>query len=289
MHFSCISPCKLNLFLYITGRRPDNYHNLQTLFVILDKGDKMSFNLSDTDADSTDYASLIDIKGPFDFAKEKNLIFKAALAFYKKYDIRRPLCIEVEKFIPEGAGLGGGSSNAATTLLVLNAMCRIHATEDDLIDLGRQLGADVPVFIHGHAAFAQGTGDILHTVDIDEKYYLVVTPKCHVNTSEVFKNKDLKRDWPVRDFKTLISLGYYNEFTKSVANIHSLVGQCLISLVKYGPAHMSGSGSSCFVEFDTLEDAQRALDDLDTSLYRSAFVAKSCNTSCTTLSICHNF
>lgn len=285
MNFTTLSPCKLNLFLYITGKRADNYHNLQTLFVILDHGDTMSFDIDKCQNYINDFESLIDIEGPFDFDKKKNLIYKAAVLFFEHFNIRFRVKVKIDKVLPEGAGLGGGSSNAATVLLVLNKLCNVNASQEELIKLGAKLGADVPIFILGTPAFAQGVGDILKSVDVDSKYYLVVTPKCHVATKDIFQDPNLKRDSQIRDFQTLLKLGYHNDFTQTVVNNYALVGQCLNELVKYGPAYMSGSGSSCFVEFDNLEKAQMALLDLDKSAYRSAFVAKSCKTSSTVLDL----
>lgn len=270
MTFTCISPCKLNLFLYITGKRDDGYHNLQTLFTILDYGDEMTF--------STRNDNKVNIEGNFDCDINDNLIFKAItlLKDLSKKDFG--IDIKVLKKLKTGGGLGGGSSNAATTLLVLNKILNLNIDQKTLLLRSRVLGADVPVFVNGTSAFAEGIGDILSPKKLEEKYYLVICPDIHASTKEIFAAKDLKRDSVIRTFDELSTLPYHNDFTKTVINLHSKIGQILQELVKYGPAEMSGSGSSLFVEFDNFEEAKKVKEKL-LPLVGFSFIAKNTNIS----------
>lgn len=270
INFSCLSPCKLNLFLYITGRRSDGYHNLQTLFCLLDYGDTMHF--------SVDESKEVKLVTAFDFPMEENLIYKAALML-KEYSRTDKGCrISVDKILPQGGGLGGGSSNAATTLLVLNRLWETGLSEDELALLGRKLGADVPVFIRGKSAFAEGIGDKLTPLELPKRYYLVYTPDCHVSTKTVFSDPDLKRDTQPLSLNELLNQPFNNDFTPTVRKNYCDVGHALDRLVKYGPAFMSGSGSSCFVSFNDKADAVRAWQDFNPQRGRS-FVAASVNLS----------
>ena len=268
--FSCISPCKLNLFLYITGRRPDGYHDLQTLFCILNYGDTMHFDITADDK--------LRLLTDFGFPQEDNLIYKAALLLKDYCHSNKGCDISIDKILPQGGGLGGGSSNAATTLLVLNKLWDLNLPEDELATLGRKLGADVPVFVRGKSAFAEGIGEILTPMTLPKRWYLVYTPKCHVATKVVFADPNLKRDSPKRTLEELLSLPFDNDFTKTVRKNYSEVGHSLDRLVKYGPAFMSGSGSSCFVPFTDESSAKLAQQDFDPEGKRS-FIASSTNLS----------
>ena len=268
--FSCISPCKLNLFLYITGRRPDGYHDLQTLFCLLDYGDTMHFSVNDDKE--------IKLLTDFGFPKEENLIYKAAKMLKENSKTDKGCCISIDKILPQGGGLGGGSSNAATTLLVLNKLWGTNLSEDELASLGRQLGADVPVFVRGKSAFAEGVGEKLSPLELPKRYYLVYTPNCHVSTKAVFSDPNLKRDSKKRSLNELLNQPFNNDFTLTVRKNYSEVGHALDRLVKYGPAFMSGSGSSCFVSFTEKADAVKALEDFDPQDGKS-FIAASVNLS----------
>lgn len=245
-----ISPCKLNLFLYITSKRDDGYHNLQTLFVILNHGDKMTF--IDTNDDE------ILLSTDFGFPVEKNLIYKAAKALKRETGCQKGCKISIDKILPQGGGLGGGSSNAATTLLILNKLWELNLPENTLINIGAKLGADVPVFIKGCTCFAEGIGEILTEKKIKNRYYLVATPECSVPTAKLFAHEKLKKDSKVRTFDELINTPFANCFEKVVVHEYPEVQNLLSILSQYGRAFMSGSGSSCFVGFDNLEDAKKA-------------------------------
>lgn len=243
--FEVLSPCKINLFLYITGKNDQGMHNLQTLFALLNYGDTMQF-YPDKD---------IVIEGNFNCRLEDNLIYKAIKILESHCNKKINIKIKVDKKIPQGGGLGGGSSNAATTLLVLNKIFNLNLDNKTLQMLGKRLGADVPVFVLSQSAFAQGVGDILEPINLNEQFYVVKTPMVHVSTKEVFAQKDLVRDTPVRDLDTLLKLPFDNDFTKTVSFKYKEVGQLLNQLVKYGQPHLSGSGGSCFLSFSTYQRA----------------------------------
>ena len=176
------SPAKINLFLHINGRRPDGYHELQSIFVLFDKGDTLDITPRDDNA--------ITITPDLGFPVESNIVFKAA-RILKEYTGREfGADIHINKNIPMGGGLGGGSSNAATALVALNLIFKLGLDEDTLATLGRKLGADVPVFVRGRSAFAEGVGEILTPVNIEEKYYLIATPTdTSVSTAEIFNHQ----------------------------------------------------------------------------------------------------
>ena len=265
------SPCKLNLFLYITGKRPDGYHNLQTLFVILDHGDKMTFETSDKNDE-------VKLLTDFGFPVEKNLIYKAAMLLKQEAHCKKGVNISIDKVLPQGGGLGGGSGNAATTLSVLNKLWDLNLSEDKLIELGASLGADVPIFVKGTTCFAQGIGEILEPVNVENKYYLVATPDCSVPTRVLFASDKLKKDSPVRTFDELLHSRFDNCFTPVVVNEYPQVKELLDTLSEFGTASMSGSGSSCFVAFDSYDHAKCAQMKID-KLNIKSFIAKSVSKS----------
>ena len=263
MKFSTVSPCKLNLFLYITGKRPDGYHNLQTLFVILDHGDIMHFETTDDDR--------VELLTDFGFPVEKNLIYKAAMLLKEQTLCKKGVKISIDKVLPQGGGLGGGSGNAATTLMVLNRLWDLNLKEDSLLKMGTSLGADVPIFIKGKTCFAEGIGEILEEKSYPEKYYLVATPECKVPTA-------LKKDSKVRTFEELVNAPFENSFTPVVVKEYPEVQTLLDTLSEFGPSFMSGSGSSCFVAFDSIEAAKKAQAKIE-KLKISSFVARSVKVS----------
>lgn len=271
MKFEVTSPCKLNLFLYITGKRSDGYHNLETLFVLLDHGDQMAFETSDTKDE-------VNLLTDFGFPVEKNLIYKAAMLLKKETNCKKGVNISIDKVLPQGGGLGGGSGNAATTLSVLNKLWNLNLPEDKLIKLGTFLGADVPIFIKGTTCFAKGIGEILEPVDIENKYYLVATPDCSVPTKVLFASDKLKKDSPSRSFDELMQTQFDNCFTPVVVNEYPKVKELLDTLSEFGTASMSGSGSSCFVAFDTYDHAKCAQKKID-KLNIKSFIAKSVSKS----------
>ena len=270
MKFETLSPCKLNLFLYITGRRPDGYHNLQTLFVILNYGDRMYFETTEDDR--------IELLTDFGFDYKRNLIYRAAMLLKERYHPSCGVRISIDKTLPQGGGLGGGSANAATTLLVLNRLWGLNLDEDTLISLGYSLGADVPVFIKGTSCFAEGIGEILTPVELPLRYYLVATPDCSVPTKELFASQALKKDYPVRTYEELLKVPFENCFTPVVIREYPEVLKLLKALSAFGTAYMSGSGSSCFVAFEDEISARKAQKEINKLNIRN-FIARSVNKS----------
>lgn len=278
---SVLSPCKINLFLYILGKRPDGFHNLQSLFCLLDYGDTMRFEA--VDDERKEFKLLPDLGFPV----EQNLIFKATqlLRDYtgKKFSVH----VEIEKKLPMGGGLGGGSSNAATTLLMLNYLLKLDLSLDTLKELGAKLGSDVPFFVGGKNAFVEGRGEILHPVELDTlpyQHFVVVTPRCHVATKEIFTDPEIAQYYrPAQDFATLLKQPFSNDCLSIVRKKFCDIGQILDRLVKYGDAAMSGTGASCFTSFATYEQALAARNalhqELPESLQASLFVASAIATS----------
>ncbi len=266
--FTCTSPCKLNLFLYITGRRPDGYHNLQTLFVILDYGDEMSFEVTED--------SKVTCEPDMGIPAEKNLILRAASVLKERMGTPLGAKISIKKILPQGGGLGGGSGNAGTVLLVLNRLWDLKLSEDELIAMAARLGADVPVFVKGMPAFGEGIGEILTEVSVPLKWYLVCTPEgCHVPTPKLFSHAALKKDSPILSFEELCKRPFENCFTPVVTKEYPQVAELLKTLSQFGPAFMSGSGSSCFVAFDGRQEAEAAMVTITSKLKVSAFVSRS--------------
>lgn len=268
--FTLSSPAKINLFLHIVGRRPDGYHNLQSVFAILNKGDKLTFEERMDDK--------IEILSDLGFNVEDNIVYKAIMLLRKETSISKGITITIEKNIPMGGGLGGGSSNAATTLLALNKLWNLNLTTKRLCELGKTLGADVPIFVNGYSAFAQGIGEILTPYKIEEKYYLVVTPKnTHVSTKEIFTHLDLPRSTPALAISQISYEETHNDCENLVKKNYPSVAKCLQWLLKYAHPRMTGTGASCFAPFDNLSDAQKAQNELPEQY--SSFIAKATNKS----------
>lgn len=270
------APAKLNLFLYITGRRPDGYHNLQTLFQFLDYGDTLHIEPDQ----SGNISLLTPVAGVSD---EQNLIVRAAKLLKQAAETTNPLLaqagarISIEKTLPMGGGLGGGSSNAATVLVALNYLWQCNLTSNELAKLGLQLGADVPVFVEGFAAFAEGVGEQLQPAQPDEKWYLVVHPGVSVGTPEVFNDPGLTRDTPVRDLAALLAAPFSNDCEAVVRKRFREVDELVSWLLEYAPSRLTGTGACVFSEFDT-ESAARQVLELAPKGVRG-FVARGVNVS----------
>ncbi|MDX3773839.1 4-(cytidine 5'-diphospho)-2-C-methyl-D-erythritol kinase [Chromatiaceae bacterium AAb-1] len=261
---------KLNLFLHITGRRPDGYHNLQTLFQMLDFGDDLHYRLR------SDNRINLSCNQPA-LVNEQNLVLRAARLLQQHTGCTRGCDIYLEKRLPMGGGLGGGSSDAATTLLALNKLWKLQLPHDELATLGLKLGADVPVFVQGYTAFAEGVGEKLQPVTLPEKYYLVVTPDCHVSTAEIFRHPDLPRNSPRLSIENLMSTQWRNDCQPLVEKLYPDVAITLQWLVEYAPSRMTGTGASVFAEFPDQASAQHALMHLPAAC--RGFVAKGVNCS----------
>ncbi|MDN3380048.1 MULTISPECIES: 4-(cytidine 5'-diphospho)-2-C-methyl-D-erythritol kinase [unclassified Pseudoalteromonas] len=267
--FSLLAPAKLNLFLHINGRRDDGYHELETLFTFLNYGDQLEFTLLKTNA--------IELTGDTEnIPLADNLIYKAAVLLQKHTKTSLGAKINLTKILPMGGGVGGGSSDAATTLLALNTLwqCKLSLTE--LAHLGVTLGADVPVFINGRSALAQGIGEKLVDVELAQKWYCVVHPSEHVSTAKIFTHPDLTRNTPKLkgDWQQQV---LRNDCEPLVKKLCPEVEKTLQWLLKYAPSKMTGTGSCCFVEFATQIEAQHVLENLPHNW--DGFIASSVNTS----------
>lgn len=270
-----LSPAKLNLFLYITGRRPDNYHNLQTLFQFIDVCDKLTFNVRND--------GKIRLLTQFEQVPEdKNLITIAAQRL-KSYANNSELGVDIaiEKMIPMGGGLGGASSNAATVLVALNQLWNLNIEQQTLIKIGRSIGADVPIFIYGHSAFAEGIGDQFQQVDIPQYWYLVSCPNIEISTVKVFNDPKLQRDTPKRTIEQLMSIPF-DKFTNDCEPIvrerYPQVDQLISYLSQFAPTRLTGTGACVFTRFDSKEQALSIQNELK-SLSVKNFITKSLNLS----------
>ena len=270
------SPAKLNLFLYITGQRADGYHELQTLFQFLDYGDTLTIE----PRQDGQLRLLTPLEGVPD---EENLIIRAARLLAKTAAQTHRLAegsgadISIEKRLPMGGGLGGGSSNAATVLVALNHLWQCGLSEDELAAIGLTLGADVPVFVRGHAAFAEGVGEQLTPIDVAEKWYLVVHPGVSIPTPVIFKDPDLPRNTPKRSIDTLLKCEFGNDCEVIARKRFRKVDEVLSWLLEYAPSRLTGTGACVFAEFDTELAARQVLEQAPE--WFNGFVAKGVNLS----------
>ncbi len=265
------APAKLNLFLHITSRRDDGFHNLQTVFQFLNYADMLRFSPRDDG----------EIRRCYDFpgvSEDDDLILRAARLLQQHSGAGFGADIELEKKLPLGGGLGGGSSDAATTLVALNAIWRTGLSPDELAQLGLQLGADVPVFVQGQAAWAEGVGEALSPVKLPEPWYVVLIPQINVSTARVFSDPQLRRDCPaitIRDF--LAGVAVHNVCESRVRTAYPEVDAALRALEAYAPARMTGTGACVFAAFDSELAARSACKSL--SMQWQGFVAQGMNRS----------
>ncbi|HDG1696421.1 4-(cytidine 5'-diphospho)-2-C-methyl-D-erythritol kinase [Kluyvera ascorbata] len=270
------SPAKLNLFLYITGQRADGYHTLQTLFQFLDYGDTLTI--------VPRHDGQLRLLTPVDgVPNEENLIIRAARLLMKTAADSQRLPegsgadISIDKRLPMGGGLGGGSSNAATVLVALNHLWQCGLSEDELATIGLTLGADVPVFVRGHAAFAEGVGEVLTPVEVAEKWYLVAHPGVSIPTPVIFRDPELPRNTPVRSIETLLNCEFGNDCEVIARKRFREVDDVLSWLLEYAPSRLTGTGACVFAEFDTELAARQVLEQAPEWL--QGFVAKGVNLS----------
>jgi 4-diphosphocytidyl-2-C-methyl-D-erythritol kinase len=270
------SPAKLNLFLYITGQRADGYHTLQTLFQFLDYGDTITIDVR-TDSE-------LQLLTPVDgVPNEDNLIIRAARILMKAAADSHRLPkgagadIRIDKRLPMGGGLGGGSSNAATVLVALNHLWRCGLSVGELATLGLTLGADVPVFVRGHAAFAEGVGEVLTPVTVPEKWYLVAHPGVSIPTPVIFSDPELPRNSPRRSIKTLLECEFSNDCEVIARKRFRKVDAALSWLLEYAPSRLTGTGACVFAEFDTESAARQVLEQAPEWL--QGFIARGVNVS----------
>jgi 4-diphosphocytidyl-2-C-methyl-D-erythritol kinase len=264
------APAKINLFLHIIGRRPDGYHLLQTAFQFLDHGDALRFTPRDD--------GVIRLLTPLPGVPEHQDLTVRAAALLQRHAGGSPgVDIAVEKRLPMGAGLGGGSSDAATTLVALNRLWGVDFPEGRLAELGLQLGADVPVFVHGRAAWAEGVGERLTPIDLPEPWYVVVIPPCHVATAEIFTAPELTRNVPPLTIPAFLSGAGSNVCEAVVCRRYPEVGRALAWLGAYTQARMSGTGSAVFAAFADKGRAQSVAEAVPP--HWAVFMARGCNRS----------
>lgn len=265
------APAKLNLFLHITGRRPDGYHTLQTVFRLLDYGDIMDFGVT-ADGRVARHAPIPGV------VEEQDLVVRAARLLQRETGCGRGVRIRLRKRLPLGGGLGGGSSNAATTLVALNRLWRTGLDEDALAALGATLGADVPVFIRGRSAWAEGVGERLTALELPPEWYVVLVPDCGVSTAEVFAAPELTRDTPPLKMAAFRPGVGRNDCEYVVKQRYPRVARALAALAETGEARMTGTGACVFAAFPERCDAQRALERCRLAGW-DGFVARGLNRS----------
>jgi 4-diphosphocytidyl-2-C-methyl-D-erythritol kinase len=280
------APAKINLFLHVTGRRADGYHELQTVFQFLDLSDEIGLRVRSD-------GIIKRLNDPAGIPEEADLVVRAARLLQSVAGVASGADIELHKRIPVGGGLGGGSSDAATVLVALNRLWNAGLDNAALCELGLQLGADVPVFVRGRSAWAEGVGERLTDVDLGETCYVVVNPGCHVSTAEVFsaptltrntaplKIRDLVRSWDPGELPCLVPRELLaragNDCESVVRKAHPEVGDVLGWLSRFGEARMTGTGASVFVPVTGEHDALGLLRQLPEPW--SGVLARGTNTS----------
>ena len=272
------SPAKLNLFLHILGRYDNGYHQLQSLFQMLDYGDQLAFDIIHTEGSTLENNASIRMDTPLEgVPDEDNLIIKAARLLAEKTQCQKGVVISLDKRLPMGGGIGGGSSNAATTLVALNHLWQTGLNEDELAELGLALGADVPIFVRGFTAFAGGVGEDITPAPQAEKYYLVANPNVHVSTAEVFSSPDLTRNTPAMAWDDYKFENTRNDCQQLVANRYPEVAKLLQWLVHYAPSRMTGTGACVFATFSDHTLAEQVRAEMPETW--QSFVAKGVNRS----------
>lgn len=265
---TCPAPAKLNLFLHVVGRRDDGYHLLQTLFRFIGLNDTLHFTLR---ADGAVHrVNALDGVPP-----EQDLCVRAARLLQQETGCQLGVDIKLDKHIPMGGGLGGGSSDAATTLLALNRLWGLGLSRERLMQLGLMLGADVPVFVFGDNAFAEGVGERLQPYSLPEAWYVVLCPPVHVPTVQIFTHPELTRNtisMTMRalpkglDFRAGSQNGLKNDLQAVACKLYPAVAEHLAWLAKFAPALMTGSGACVFAEFVTEAEALAVLQQLPSNM-----------------------
>ena len=259
------APAKLNLFLHVVGRRDDGYHLLQTAFTFIDRRDFLSFAPRSDD-------DIVRVAGPSEITADDDLCVRAARLLQSKTKTRFGVSIGLEKHLPLGAGLGGGSSDAATTLIVLNRLWNLDLPREELQEIGLELGTDVPVFIFGRSSFAEGVGEKFAPIDVPKAWYVVLTPGVHVSTKDIFADAELTRDSIPIKISDFSSARLRNDLEPVATRLFSEISHYLQWLNKYAPARMTGSGCAVFAAFPSQASAENVLKALPETM--QGFVAE---------------
>lgn len=253
------APAKLNLFLHVTGRRADGYHLLQTVFRLIDFGDTLHVAVDD----SGEVVHENPLPG---VPADSDLIVRAARLLQAETGTRQGCRLRIDKRLPMGGGLGGGSSDAATALIALNHLWQLGLSRQDLQDLGLRLGADVPVFVFGRDAFAEGVGEALQPISLPHQWYVVLIPPVSVPTVEIFSDPGLTRDTKPIIMAAFPSDGVRNDLETVAKRKYPIIAEYLDWLGQYGKAMMTGSGACVFAAFDTQAQAEAVIGQLPASM-----------------------
>lgn len=266
------APAKLNLFLHVLGRRADGYHELQTLFQLLDYGDQLEFHRT------PDGGIAVAVEPPLEgLAAADNIVYRAARTLRDRCPGPEGVGIRIHKRLPVGGGLGGGSSDAATALVGLNLLWRLGLDLEELCALGLELGADVPVFLRGRSAWAEGVGERLTPVTLPAAWYLVIKPDCQVSTAAVFAHPQLTRDTPPMKIRAFFGEGAGNDCAAVVEALYPPVRAARCWLERHAEARLTGTGACLFARFEHREQAAAVLARLPAQW--SGFVAGGINHS----------
>ncbi len=264
------APAKLNLMLRIVGRRVNGYHELQTVFQFIDRADQLCFRLRND--------AVVRHLNPLEgVPEEHDLCVRAARLLQREVGCLKGVDIRIDKQLPMGGGLGGGSSDAATTLIALNRLWGIDLDRDRLADMGLSLGADVPVFVRGRAAWAEGVGERLRFLDLPEPWYLVLVPDCHVSTRAVFSAPELTRNSPRMTIPDFLAGSRENDCLPVVRNMHPQVERALVWLAHRGCGQLTGTGACIFAGYASAAEACAVLQEVPNEF--QAFVARGVNHS----------
>ena len=264
------APAKLNLFLHITGRREDGYHLLQTVFQLLDYGDELEFEITQDGTITRSY----ELPG---VSEDADLVIRAARLLQQHTASQQGANITLRKRIPAGGGLGGGSSDAATALVALNQLWQCGLSDDELARLGLGLGADVPVFLAGQSAWAEGVGERLEPMTLPEDWFVVLTPEVNISTAEVFSDPQLIRDSSPITIRDFLKGRGRNVCEAVVTARYPEVAGAIAALGQFAPASMTGTGASVFARFDDEASARQAWATL--AQQWQGFVARGINQS----------
>lgn len=263
-------PAKLNLFLHVLGRRDNGYHELQTVFQLLNYGDQLHL--------SSNHSGQISLKPNLpSIPTESNLVFKAAKLLQTSTGTQLGADLTLEKVLPQGGGIGGGSSDAATTLLGLNHLWQTGLSIRQLADLGASLGADVPVFVEGRSAWAEGLGEQLEPMNLPPRWYLVIAPNCSVSTAEIFQHKELTRNTSAINMRAFLEEGGKNDCQPLVEKLYPQVKDAVEWLSLYSSAQLTGTGACVFAAFNCEQEARSIFAKRPKKL--KGFVAEGINIS----------